>query len=114
MVLPTRLDMRGVPGIGDILVTSPRRAGDKYLFPSATGTKRTARVCKLDLSSNPESLARFGATFFRGASPGPGGGDQVPGLGAELGDGVRSGSLAGISTRPIWGFPEWAEPEERW
>lgn len=36
------------------------------------------------------------------------------GLGAELGNGVRSGSLAGTGIRPIRGFPERAEAEERW
>ena len=38
----------------------------------------------------------------------------MPGRGGELGDGVRSGSLAGVGTRRIWGFPERAEPGERW
>lgn len=36
------------------------------------------------------------------------------GLGAELGDGVRSGSLAGPGILAIRGFPERAELEERW
>ena len=36
-----------------------------------------------------------------------------PRLGAELGDGVRSSSVAGVGMRRIWGFPELAEPEER-
>lgn len=48
------------------------------------------------------------------AGPGPSCEVLVPGRGAELGDGVRSGSLAGVSTRPMRGFPEWVDLEERW
>ena len=93
------------PGLGLILVTSPC---------AAAGTRHTAQVCEPNLSSDLYSLARLRAAFFPRASLGPGTGVLGPGLGAELGDGVRSSSVARIGTRRIWGFPERADPEERW
>ena len=51
--------------------------------------------------------------YFLRVSLGPGSGVLGPRLGAELGDGVRSSSVAGVGMRRIWGFPELAEPEER-
>ena len=44
--------------------------------------------------------------YFLRVSLGPGSGVLGPRLGAELGDGV--------DMHRIWGFPELAEPEERW
>ncbi|XP_066866420.1 essential MCU regulator, mitochondrial isoform X1 [Kogia breviceps] len=60
----------------------------------------------------PKASRDFGQLPVSGT--GAGGGVQVSRRGGELGDGVRCGSLAGVGTRRIWGFPERAEPGERW
>lgn len=85
-------------------------------MPPSHGNRDSANCAspRLDLSFDPESLARFGAAFFPRASPGLVAGCRVPGVGAELGDGVQSGSLAGLGTRPIRGSSERTELEERW
>lgn len=90
-------------------MTSRRRAGPAQRPPSHRrwDWAHCATARRGGLSAAPEASRGLRHPSF-------GGRRRARRRGPGSGDGVRSGSLAGIGIWPIWGSPERAELEEGW